>query len=94
MHSNLNTTAGLGYSCSINPGTTDNGNITDDPSFEDRAGGDYRLQTTSECIDKGNSAAVTWATDLDGDQRIQNKAVDMGAYETYVPPRGSLFLLR
>ena len=94
VHSNLNTTAGLAYSCSINPGTTADNNITADPLFEGLAGGNYRLTTSSDCIDAGNDAAVTWATDLDGDDRIQNDHVDMGAYETYIPPPATVILLR
>jgi hypothetical protein len=34
------------------------------------------------------------ATDLDGFPRVLNRGPDMGAYETYVPPAGTAFLLR
>ncbi len=47
--------------------------------------GDYRLQFTSPAIDAGNTLSVTAATDLDGNPRIVNHKVDMGAYETPMP---------
>ena len=101
VHSNLNTTAGLYYSCSINPGTNVNGNITDTPLFASPAGGDYTLQKSSPCIDAGtNQTWMSGAKDLAGSNRLLkgNKAgpaiVDMGAYETYVPPKGSVFMMR
>lgn len=95
VHSNLNTTAGLGNSCAINPGTNANGNITDNPLFTSLAGGDYTLKNTSPCIDKGSYQAwMTGAKDLAGNLRIQNAGVDMGAYETYVPPKGTVILFR
>ncbi len=61
------------------PGGT--GNIADDPLFADAAAGDYRLQTNSPCLDAGDNAFVQGATDLDGNPRILNGVVDMGAYE-------------
>ncbi len=47
--------------------------------------GDYRLQLASPAIDAGNTLSVTAATDLDGNPRIVNHKVDMGAYETPMP---------
>jgi len=103
VHSNLNTTVGLGYSCSINPGTTANGNITDDPCFEDAGAGDYRLRAKaplSPCIDAGaNQTWMTGAKDLAGVDRVLKGGkpgliVDMGAYETYVAPAGTVFMFR
>ena len=52
-----------------------------DPQFTDPANNDFRLQQSSPCIDAGSNDYVTTATDLDGNQRIVNGTVDMGAYE-------------
>lgn len=72
--------SGTFYSCA--PGLSGNGNITDDPQFVDSAGGNYRLQATSPCINTGtNQDWMTNAVDLDGNSRIINGRVDMGAYE-------------
>jgi len=47
--------------------------------------GDYRLQfalqPASPAIDAGNTLSVTADTDLDGNPRVVNHIVDMGAYE-------------
>ncbi len=69
------------YSCA--PGlSSGTGNITSDPQFVAAAAGNYRLATNSPCIDAGNNADVAETTDLDGDLRIVNGTVDMGAYES------------
>jgi hypothetical protein len=54
------------------------GNIDADPLFADA---DLRLSAGSPCIDAGVNSAVLVATDLDGNPRIVNGIVDMGAYE-------------
>ena len=62
----------------------DNGTVDDyedDLWFE----GDYHLQADSPCIDLGNNTIGTSSYDLDGNPRIINAVVDMGAYE-FVPP--------
>lgn len=52
------------------------------PMFFDPVNGNYRLRNTSVCINAGlNSATNLPATDADGELRIQNVTVDMGAYE-------------
>ncbi|HEY3265383.1 MAG TPA: right-handed parallel beta-helix repeat-containing protein [Armatimonadota bacterium] len=58
------------------------GNISLDPLFVDRAGGDFRLQAGSPCIDAGNDAYIV-STDRDyaGAPRIAGAHVDIGAYE-------------
>lgn len=96
----------LRYSCSPdvthNPGGT--GNITNAPSFEDSGSGfgqgftngNYRLTRYSPCVNGGiNLGWMTeTATDLDGEVRVDSKIVDMGAYETYVPFPGTVFIFR
>ena len=66
------------------------GNIDVDPMFGDPHGPDgivgteddnLRLLIGSPCIDSGDNSAVTVTTDLDGNERIVNNFVDMGAYE-------------
>ena len=61
-------------------GFTDGGNnISDDPGFTP---GDYHLQAGSPCIDTGfNAAAADITTDIDGEPRIVNSTVEMGADE-------------
>ncbi len=58
------------------------GNHGLDPQFVDFDGGDYRLTAGSPCIDAGDNEAVTEPYDLDGNPRILNDVVDMGAYES------------
>jgi len=57
------------------------GNISEDPLFVDYSLSDYHLQAGSPCIDSGNNAYVIGEVDLDGNMRIQNGFVDIGAYE-------------
>lgn len=67
------------------------GNFTDAPNFVNQAGGNYRLQANSPCINTGNSGYVAAGeTDLDGNRRIVDGAVDVGAYE-FIPPELAAF---
>ena len=61
------------------PGGT--GNVTNDPLFVDPGAGDFRLAAGSPCVDAGDNAGLAGAADLDGNPRIVNAFVDMGAYE-------------
>jgi Right handed beta helix region len=56
-------------------------NIAGAPGFVNIDAGNFRLAAWSPCIDAGDDAAVTNATDLDGNPRIVNGIVDIGAYE-------------
>jgi hypothetical protein len=76
---------------------SDNGhNIDADPLFINAAGGDARLKPASPAVDAGDTSAlppdeqdldgdgdrlepIPW--DVDGRNRVQASAVDMGAYE-------------
>lgn len=62
--------------------TGSNGNISLNPLFADRPGGDFRLAAASPCVDTGDDAFVkAGETDLDGKPRILGARVDMGCYE-------------
>ena len=61
---------------------TPGGWITNSPGFQDEANGNYRLNANSPCIDAGaNQAWMFTSLDLDGNSRIVNGRVDIGAYE-------------
>lgn len=65
--------------CDIEGGYAGTGNINVFPAFADEAG---RLSAVSPCIDTGsNSAPNLPDKDFDGNPRITNTTVDMGAFE-------------
>jgi len=65
----------------ISPGATD---ISEDPLFVDRPGGDYHLTPESPCINRGtNSAPGLPLFDMDGEGRICAGTVDIGADELW-----------
>jgi len=69
------------------------GNINTTPQFVNAASGNYRLQSTSPCINTGSAAAPSLpATDLDGLPRILGSAPDMGAYELWTVASGAWFV--
>jgi parallel beta-helix repeat protein len=68
--------------CDVEGGYTGTDNINEDPLFVNAAGGDFHLLFGSPCIDAGtNSAPSLPETDFEGDTRIINGIVDMGADE-------------
>src|SRR5262245_36583133 len=77
--------AGLPYAGTCTNQTGSNGNISEDPSFQDPSTGDYHLQADSPAIDAGSDGAPP--TDLDGKSRPVDgdgdgtAKFDMGAYE-------------
>ena len=67
------------HSCVVpDPGGT--GNTEGPPQFADYPT-DLHLAEGSPCIDAGDNAYAVGGQDLDGNSRIMNGAVDMGAYE-------------
>jgi hypothetical protein len=97
---NINTAAGVGYSCAPEL-TSGTGNVTGDPLFKDSGsgygttyvGGDYVLKGGSPALNAGlNLSWMTDAKDLAGEKRLRG-IVDMGAFET-PPPRGAVFVVR
>ncbi len=66
------------YSCTT-PLPSGLGNVSLDPLFCGTT--DYRLQLGSPCLNAGSNGYVFVMTDLNGEPRIQDGAVDMGAYE-------------
>jgi hypothetical protein len=81
------TTGSETYSCG--PGYTEVNSINSDvhnPNFVNFAGNNFRLASTSPCINVGhnyswmNDGSIT-SKDLDGNARIHNTTVDMGCYE-------------
>ncbi|HVM49461.1 MAG TPA: choice-of-anchor Q domain-containing protein [Candidatus Acidoferrum sp.] len=77
---NYDSNSTLNYCCTA-PLPTGGGNISVPPQFVDYAHGNLRLQPSSPCMNAGNNAYVTTATDLDGRTRIVGGRVDIGAYE-------------
>lgn len=89
-----NWTGGALAFCCTAPMPGGEGNITGDPEFLDRAGGDYRLAGNSPCVDAGtNQDWMAGALDLGGTSRLVNGVVDIGAYEAipihYVSTNGN-----
>ena len=75
----------LNFCCAPPPATNGVGNITFAPMFLNQGGGDFHLQASSPCINSGSNAYVNATSDLDGNPRIFQGTVDMGAYEIQTP---------
>lgn len=74
------------YSCTTKgSGVADgvDGNVTNNPQFVDGANSNFQLQASSPCIDVGQTNYVSSANDLNGNPRIIDAGVDLGAYEFY-----------
>ncbi|MES2628555.1 MAG: hypothetical protein V4616_06250, partial [Bacteroidota bacterium] len=67
--------------------STGTGNINADPMFVDSVNGNFRLQSTSLCINGGDPAFIQGndSLDLDSLTRVKDGRVDMGAYEGSLP---------
>lgn len=73
----------------VNGGLAGMGNLDSDPLFADPVAGNYRLQDGSPAINAGDNASYPGTaptTDLDGNPRIFNSIIDMGAYENQTAP--------
>jgi uncharacterized protein (TIGR03437 family) len=82
---------GTAYAAACVDQTGSNNNVSVDPRFLNPTGGNYRLQTKSPVINAGDpTAGELIATDLDGNPRLRNGRVDMGAYEYPGPATASL----
>ena len=74
--------------CCTTPEPGGVGNITNAPMFVNIGAANYHLLEGSPCIDAGtNLPWMIGATDLDGNPRIYDGTVDMGAYE-FIPEPG------
>jgi parallel beta-helix repeat protein len=74
------------YSC-IEDGDPGTGNISSDPCFADPCSNDYHLNPGSACINAGDPCYTpgTEETDIDGDSRVLQWRLDIGADETTGP---------
>ena len=68
------------YSC-VQNGYSGEGNIDLDPLFVDKSAGDLHLTYPSPCRNSGDNSIVTEPCDFEGDPRICQDTVDMGADE-------------
>jgi hypothetical protein len=75
----------------------DAGSISADPLFRSPATGNFHILAASPCVDVGTNQlwmakGEPTAFDLDGNPRIANGVVDIGAYEVYTAP--SMLIVR
>ncbi len=70
--------------CCLNSSASGVGNITGNPEFIDSSAGDYRLKSSSPCINTGYDSYAAQPYDIKHTARIVNNDVDMGCYE-FVP---------
>lgn len=75
---------------SLDPSATDC--LSGDPTFRNRAKGNFHIKTTSPCFNAGTLwDGIEGATDLDGRPRLIWSLPDLGCYEN---PAGGGFLIR
>ncbi|MGN6554773.1 MAG: choice-of-anchor Q domain-containing protein [Verrucomicrobiota bacterium] len=71
--------------CVLNASVERSSNFTNAPVFVNLAGGDYRLAATSPCINSGLNQYAAAELDFDGNPRVVNGLVDVGAFEYQSP---------
>lgn len=81
-YSNIQDSGGSGLGWDSALGIDGGFNIDSDPLFLDASIGDLHLLPYSPAINAGDNSLITTATDLDGNPRIFDITVDMGAYES------------
>lgn len=93
----------VSYSCAPELVVGVSNNITANPRFVNAGSGfglahvrgDYHLKAGSPCADTGAIlAGMSSAVDIEGNPRILGAGPNMGAYETVMPARGTLLLIR
>ncbi|MEM7309698.1 MAG: right-handed parallel beta-helix repeat-containing protein [Planctomycetota bacterium] len=72
--------------CLVEGGFPGAGNLDTDPLFVQAVPGDFHLSLGSPCRDAGAPGAPAPTTDIDGDPRLIDGAVDMGADEVLEQP--------
>jgi len=78
----------------VDPGYWDPNNTPTDPNDDFWVDGDYHLLPASPCIDTGDNSVVDAnSTDLDGNPRIVNGIVDMGAYEALLSIKADVHIV-
>ncbi len=70
----------------IDAGYWDDANTPTEPNDDFFVVGNYHLLPISGCIDVGDNNSVDETTDIDGEQRVFNDIVDMGADEFFINP--------
>ena len=84
--------AAISYSCCPELPVGSNGNLPVDPQFTDAASGDYTLQETSLCINRGCDTDAE--LDFAGNPRKYNGSrPDMGCYEFQGEPEVEMFVV-
>lgn len=74
----------ISYTCT-KPLPDGAGNMDSEPLFVDTTNGNFRLEAISPCNNAGINSLAPGNTDLDGNPRIVDGIVDMGAYENPTP---------
>jgi hypothetical protein len=80
----INGAVTLSYSCVEDTEDTGSGVTHSDPLFMNAENGDLHISLNSPCVNTGNNNAInptTYPLDMDGENRLVNTTIDMGADE-------------